>query len=86
VGIYVPIAIEGDHVVPAVRRSRKGGWLMFVINLGRKKAQAVLRPRFQIATAHDLLNGVELTIAENAFEIAVPSWEVAVVHCTGQGK
>ena len=79
-GVCAPVAVEGDDVVPVVRRSRKGGWLVFVLNLGRKTAQTIVRPRYQIAKAHDLLSGFELTVAENAFEITVPSWEIAVVH------
>ena len=81
-GVCAPVAVEGDDVVPVVRRSRKGGWLVFALNLGRKTAQAIVRPRFQIAKAHDLLSGAELAVAENAFEITIPSWEIAVVHCT----
>ena len=81
-GIAGPVAIEGDHVVPVVRRSRKGGWLIFVLNLEHKTARARLRPRFQIEGAHDLLSGSELSITENAFELEIPSWEIAVTYCT----
>ena len=80
-GVCAPIATEGDHVVPVLRRSRKGGWLVFVLNLDRETAQAVLRPRHQIASAHDLLGGSELTVTGNSFGLSVPPWDIAVVHC-----
>ena len=35
-GVCAPIAAEGGSVVPVVRRSRKGEWLVFVLNLARK--------------------------------------------------
>ena len=81
-GICAPVAVEGGQVVPVVRRSRAGGWLVFVLNLERDAAQVRLRPQFEIASACDLLAGSELSIAQNTFEIAVPPWEVAVIHLT----
>ena len=81
-GIRSPVAFEGDHIVPVVRRSRSGGWLVFVLNLDREDARARLFPRWQTAQAYDLLSGSELPIAENAIDLTVKSWEVAVIHCT----
>lgn len=86
VGVAAPVAIEGDPVVPMVRRSRKGGWLVFALNLGRKAARAVARPQFQIAKASDLLSNTDLAVAGNAFELAVPPWEIAVVHCAEKAE
>ena len=34
-GVTPLVAVEGDRVVPIVRRSRQGGWLVFVFNLER---------------------------------------------------
>ena len=86
-GISGPVEVEGDRVVPVVRHSAKGSWLIFVLNLERRTAQVKLRPRCQIEKAYDLLSGSELSIAENAFQLKVPSWEVAVIrlHIVNQG-
>ena len=47
-----------------------------------KTARAKLRPRWQTKKAYDLLSGSEVSIVESAFELEIPSWEVAVIHCT----
>jgi beta-galactosidase GanA len=80
-GVSAPVAVEGDCVVPIVRRSRKGGWLVFIFNIERKPAEATLRPKWQIAGATDLLSGKEIPVTGGAFKVAVEPWEVSVVHC-----
>ncbi|MCY3913666.1 MAG: beta-galactosidase trimerization domain-containing protein, partial [Chloroflexi bacterium] len=80
-GIEAPVAVEGDLVVPVVRRSRQGGWLVFVFNLERSAAQVQLRPGWMIASARDLLAQADLAVEENAFHLSIDQWEVAVVHC-----
>ena len=81
-GIEAPVAIEGDRAVPVVRRSRQGGWLVFVFNLERSTANVRLRPRWPIGSARDLLAQTELAVDDNAFRLSIEQWEVAVVHCT----
>ena len=80
-GIEAPVAIEGDPVVPVVRRSQQGGWLVFVFNLERATAHVRLRPRWPITAARDLLAQADLAVQDNAFHLSVDQWEVAVVHC-----
>ena len=79
--IQAPVAVEGDGVVPVVTRSRLGGWLVFVFNLGRREAVATLRPRWQTRRAVDLLTGAEMPVADNAIAVEVEPWGVGVVHC-----
>ena len=81
-GIEAPVAIEGDRVVPIVRRSRQGGWLVFVFNLERAAAQVKLCPRWRITRARDLIAQVDLAVEDHAFQLKVDQWEVAVIHCT----
>ena len=80
-GVTPLVAVEGDRVVPIVRRSRQGGWLAFVFNLERNRARSRLRPRGRIAGARDLLAGNDLGVEDNAFDLEIAPWEVAVVHC-----
>ena len=80
-GIEAPVVIEGDPVVPVVRRSRQGGWLVFVFNLERATAQVQLRPRWPITAARDLLREADLAVEDNAIGLTIDQWEVAVVHC-----
>ena len=81
-GIEAPVALEGDGVVRVVQRSRQGGWLVFVFNLERAKAQVRLRPRWPTAAARDLLAQADLEVEDNAFELAIDQWEIAVIHCS----
>ena len=80
-GVSPPVAVEGDRVVPIVRRSRQGGLLLFVFNLERGTARSRLRPRGRIAGARDLLAGRNLEVRDNGFDLEIPQWDVAVVHC-----
>ena len=80
--VHAPVAVEGDRVVPVVRRSRQGGWLVFVFNLERTDAQATLRPRWQTERVTDLLTGSEVAVNGNTFQLTVDQWSVGVVHCT----
>ena len=80
--LEAPVAIDGDRVVPVVRRSRQGGGLVFVFNLERSPAHVQLRPRWSIAAARDLLAQSDLAVEDNAFRLTINQWEVAVIHCT----
>ncbi len=80
-GVEQPVVVEGNRAVPVVRRSRQGGALIFVFNLERAAARVKLRPRWQTGRVDDLLAGVEIARAGNEFELYIPPWNVAVVHC-----
>ena len=80
--IKAPVTVEGDRVVPIVRRSRRGGWLVFLFNIERREARVTLRPRWQAVSAEDLLTGSSVPLADNGMEVAVEPWGVAVIHCT----
>ena len=81
-GIEPPVAVEGDRVVSVVRRSRRGGWLVFAFNIEPTEARVTLRPRWQTGSANDLLAGSEVALQENGFKLRIEPWGVAVVHCT----
>ncbi len=83
--VQPPIVSEGDSVVPVVRRSRQGGWLVFLFNLEDRPAQATLRPRWQTGEACDLLAQSALTVSDGAFAVSLAPWATAVIHCTEQG-
>ena len=81
-GVQPPVASAGDRVVPVVRRSRMGGWLVFLFNLAAGPAQATLRPRWQTADACDLLTRSALAVSDGAFTVSLGPWATAVIHCT----
>ena len=80
-GVAPIVALAGDGVVPVVRRSRQGGWLVFAFNLQRTVAQVCLRPRWDSSRAQNLLGGAELALHEHSFAVQIEPWSVAVVHC-----
>lgn len=80
-GIDPQVRVEGRNVVPVVRRSHQGGWLIFAFNLGRGKAKVTLKPKWRTEHARNLLTGTEVQIADNCFQIEVEQWGVGVVYC-----
>ncbi len=80
-GIAPAIGVEGDHVVPIVRRSARGGRIIFVFNLERQPARARLQAPWRIRSAQDIIAQSTVAVEEDAFEITVDPWEVAVIHC-----
>ena len=80
-GAEAPVVVEGDRIVPVARCSKKGGWLVFALNLERSLARATLRPRWQTTHAQELLTGADLEVKNGGFEVEVQPWSLAVVHC-----
>ncbi len=79
-GVHPAVSVEGDRVVPIVRKSRCRGWLLFVFNVESRQAHVTLRPRWRTNHAHDLLAHREVPITDGAFQLIVEPWEVAVIH------
>ena len=80
-GIHPAVSVEGDRVVPIVRKSRRGGWLLFAFNLEPRQAYITLRPKWKTSHAHDLLAHHDVPITDGAFQLVIEPWEVAVIHC-----
>ncbi|MBC8427820.1 beta-galactosidase [bacterium] len=80
-GIKPKVAVEGDRVVPIVRKSCRGGWLLFVFNIERREAHVTLRPRWQTIRAYDLLTQCDVPVFDDAFQLVIEPWGVAVIHC-----
>jgi len=41
-----------------------------------------LRPRWRTTMARDLLAQADLALEDNAFQLEIDQWEVAVIHCS----
>ena len=80
-GIRPQVAVEGSRVVPMVRGSQRGEWLLFVFNLERQEALVTLQPRWQIVRAYDLLAQSEVKVKDNKFQLRIEPWDVAVIMC-----
>ena len=80
-GVEVPVGLDADGLVPVVRRSRQGGWLIFLLNLECSPVRTALCPGWESPRLHDLIEGREVTAkAEGSFEIEVGPWEVGVFY------
>ena len=75
--------MAGGELVPIVRPARLGGWLVFLLNMGREAVDARVESDWAIQQAEDLLAHHPLPVADDGagFFIAIDSWEMAVVHC-----
>jgi beta-galactosidase GanA len=80
-GITSPFQMEGDRLVAYLRRSPKGGSIVFLLNLEDRTARATVKALWQISHATDLLSNRELPVVECSFDVAVAYGQVAVIHC-----
>ena len=81
-GVQPSVSVEGDHVVLIMRKSRRGGWLLFAFNLEQRQAHITLRPKWKTSHARNLLAHRDVPITDDTFQITIEPWEVAVIHCT----
>ncbi len=89
-GVLPPVRVEGAEVVPVVRPSRQGGWLLFLLNMRRARAHAQVRTEWKLQEVEDLFTRSLVPLSGAGFEIGIDPWEMAVLHCRGvetsQGK
>ena len=80
-GVRPPVRVEGAEVVPVVRPSRQGGWLLFLLNMRRSAASAQVRTEWKLQEVEDLFTRSLLPLSGAGFEIGIDGWEMAVLHC-----
>ncbi len=81
VGISQPFVLEGDRLIVFRRGSRRGGSLIFLLNLEKSTARTRVQPRWKIRTATDLLNHRELEVQWGGFSVQMGFAEVSVIYC-----
>ena len=81
-GVSAPVMVEGDPIVPVLRRSRQGGWLVFTQNLSRQDAAATLHPAWPVSEVRDLIADAPVSVDDNGFQVSMEPWSVGVFHCT----
>ncbi len=80
-GVESRFDISGDRVVAYRRQSRRGGSLVFLLNLEERTARTRVRLRWKVGAARDLLAGQPLALENGSFEVEIPFGEVSVLHC-----
>ena len=81
VGIRSWFNIRGDRLVAFRRQSRRGGSLVFLLNVEQRTARATVTPTWQIRSATDVHSREELAIKNGGFEVEIPFGGVHVIHC-----
>ena len=87
-GIQPEVSVTHSDVVPMVRRSRKSGWLVFLLNLASESAAVTvtLSPQWKATWTRDLLADEDLPVSGGTVDVRVPAWKVAVLHCETASK
>ena len=82
-GVHPVVSVTHTDVVPVVRRSGKGGYFVFLINLAREEAAVTvtLASEWKTTRARDLLADEERPVSDDTVDVTVPAWEVTVLHC-----
>ena len=84
-GVGSPFATSGDKLIAMRRRSKLGGCLVFLFNLMLERAQAEIKPLWDVADATDLLEEKSLGLSDDGFSVGVEPGGVKVVYCSGSG-
>jgi beta-galactosidase GanA len=77
-----PFAISGDNLIAMRRRSKLGGWLVFLFNLELEPAHAEVTPQWDVADATDLLAEKSIGLSDGSFPVSVEPGGVKVVYCS----
>ncbi len=79
-GIRPPARISGDRIVVQHARSRERQPVLFLFNLERRAARALVEPGGTFSSAEDLLERRPLEVRRGAFEVGIPAGGVKVVR------
>ena len=82
-GVNPPVQIANGEVVPVVRPSKQGGWILFMLNMEHNPIRAQVRTNWLLTEAEDLFARTSISLSDDnsRFEIDIDAWEIAVIHC-----
>ena len=73
--------IEGDKLIRLVRKSKKGGHLVFLFNIERRKAKTVITPNWKYRDIQDKLGNANLNeINQGSIGIEIEPWDLNVLY------
>ena len=79
--IQTPLKIEGDKLIRLVRKSKKGGHLVFLFNIERRKAKTVITPNWKYRDIQDKLGNANLNeINQGSIGIEIEPWDLNVLY------
>ena len=81
-GTRSPFTLKGDKLIAMRRRSKLGGWLVFLFNLETKQALTEVVVGSGVTEAHDLLEESPLILIDGSFSVDLEPGDMTVVHCT----
>ena len=80
-GIVSPFKLSGDKLIVMRRKSKLGGWLIFLFNLEFKEAKTTVKLDWKVKEAEDLLEKKKISVKDNSFALTVHPGSVKVIHC-----
>ena len=80
-GITSPFELSGDKLIVMRRKSKLGGWLVFLFNLEFKEAKTTVKLDWSVKEAEDLLEKKKLSVKDNSFALTVNPGSVKVIYC-----
>ena len=81
--IRAPLKITGDKIVPIVRKSKKGGFIVFLFNIEARKAKTFIKPNWKYNKIEDKLgNAVINTHGSNSITIEIAPWDLNILYFT----
>ena len=81
-GISSPFTMKGDELTAMRRRSKLGGWLVFLFNLEPRQALTEVVLGWDATAATDLLEESPLILIDGSFSVDLDPGGMTVVHCT----
>ena len=81
-GVGSPFTMSGDKLIAMRRRSKLGGWFVFLFNLALERAQAQVTPQWEVADATDLLAEKSIGLSDGSFPASVEPGGVKIVYCS----
>ena len=82
-GVSSPFTLKGDRLIAMRRRSKLGGWLVFLFNLEPQQALTEVVLGWDVTGATDLLEESPLILIDRSFSVDLEPGGMTVVHCTG---
>ena len=79
-GVTSPITLNGDKLIAMRRRSRIGGWLVFLFNLEFRTAEATVAFNCVVSKATDVLEEKTLSVVDGGCSVTVDPGAVKLIY------
>ena len=79
--IHIPLEVTGDKLIALVRKSERGGNLVFLFNIEGTKARTVIKPNWDYNDIEDKLGNANLNKHNSSsISIEIEPWDLNVLY------